>query len=85
MIDAPVAGHTYRAKHLPPGSVVQAFGSEYVRCTRIDSLMRWEQPIPGSGDWGVTYLYALPDGERMTEREKREVDEARRKFGGVPG
>ena len=74
MIDKPTPGKTYRARDLPPRSVVStSTEAEYVRCERIRSLMRWEQPIPGSGDWLVTYLYRLPEGERMTEREKREV------------
>jgi hypothetical protein len=74
----PIIGATYRARELPPLSVVSTGGgTEYVRCARIDSLMRWEQPIPGSGDWLVTYVGPLPEGERMTEREKREVTAAR--------
>lgn len=75
-----VVGRIYRAKDLPAGAVVRTMGteSEYVRCTNIDSLMRWEQPIPGSGEWMVEYVDQLPRGERMTEREKREVEEAKR-------
>ena len=74
----PVVGEIYRAGDLPPRSIVRAFGdAEYVRCTRIDSLMRWQQPIPGSEDWLVEYVGRLPDGEELTEREKREVAEAR--------
>ena len=74
----PIVGKIYRARELPPLSVVTTpSGTEYVRCARIDSLMRWEQPIPGSEDWLVTYVGPLPEGERMTEREKREVEAAR--------
>jgi hypothetical protein len=70
----PTPGTRYRARHLPPGAVVTMFtDAEYVRCSRIDSLMRWEQPIPGSGEWMVDYVGQLPAGERMTAREKREV------------
>jgi len=75
----PVEGETYRAGDLPARSVVRTTtGTEYVRCNRISSLMRWEQPIPGSEEWLVTYVGRLPEGETMTEREKREVEEARR-------
>jgi hypothetical protein len=81
----PDVGQTYRARDLPPRSVVvTSTGTEYVRCTRIDSVMRWGQPIPGSGEWLVRYAYTLPEGEDMTEREKREVEAARFKMGGRP-
>lgn len=73
----PEPGRRYRAGDLPAGSVVStSTGAEYVRCRNIPSLMRWEQPIPGSEDWTVTYIKRLPEGEWMTEREKREVKEA---------
>jgi hypothetical protein len=75
----PIIGQTYRAKDLPPRSVVTtSTGSEYVRCNRIDSVQRWGQPIPGSGAWLVKYVGELPEGEELTDREKREVEEARR-------
>lgn len=68
-----------RAKEAPAGAVVRtASGAEYVKCSRGDCVMRWEQPIPGSGDWLVEVVDQLPEGERMTEREKREVEEANR-------
>lgn len=77
MIASPTIGETYRAGDLPPLSIVRSFGdSEYVRCERIDSLMRWEQPIPGSEGWQVVYVGHLASG-RMTDREKREVRAAR--------
>lgn len=78
MTAAPIAGHKYRAGDLPARSVVAtSTGAEYVRCTRIDSLMLWEQPIPGSEDWTVFYRYQLPEGARMTAREWSEVVGAR--------
>lgn len=80
MITAPVVGERYRAGDLPAGSVVStSTGREYVRCQNIASVMRWEQPIPGSEDWTVTYVGQLPAGEWMTAGEKREVEEARAK------
>lgn len=70
-----------RAKYAPAGAIVRPAGdnsgSEYVRCRNITSLMRWEQPIPGSEEWRVEIVGQLPEGENMTEREKREVEEAR--------
>jgi hypothetical protein len=71
-------GATYRAGDLPPLSIVRmSTGTEYVRCERIPSLMRWEQPIPGSEHWLGVYVGTLPPGRRMTDRETREVETAR--------
>lgn len=72
-------GATCRAKDLPPGAVARTTtATEYVKCARIDSLMRWEQPIPGSGEWLVVYVGRLREGEWMTEREHREVAACRK-------
>jgi hypothetical protein len=64
----PIQGQIYRAGDLPPRSVVRhaltdgsgPWGPEYVRCERIPSVMRWEQPIPGSENWRVVYV-GTPD------------------------
>jgi hypothetical protein len=75
----PNVGDVCHARDLPAGAIAQAGTSttEYVKCSNIDSLMRWEQPIPGSGEWLVRYVGQLPGGERMTDTEKREVEAAR--------
>jgi hypothetical protein len=46
--------------------------------------MRWEQPIPGSDAWPVTYAGRLPEGVFMTHRERAEVDHYR-EIGRSPG
>jgi hypothetical protein len=79
----PLLGCRYQAGSLPPGSVVTrrpAFtgGPEYV-IGRSGLCMRWEQPIPLSDAWLVTYAGRLAEGEWMTPRERAEVDEARAK------
>jgi hypothetical protein len=70
----PELGQDYHARTLPPGAVVTlAGGTEYV-IGRSGLCMRWEQPVPGSADWTVTYAGRLPDGVWMTHRERAEVD-----------
>jgi hypothetical protein len=74
---APMLGRTYQAGTLPPGSVVTGGrDTEYV-IGRTGLCMRWEQPIPGSEGWLVTYRGRLPEGVWMTHRERAEVDECR--------
>lgn len=76
-VRAPKLGEKYKAASLPPGSVVSATTrTEYVIC-RTRLCMRWEQPIPGSEVWLVTYEGRLPEGVWMTHRERAEVDEVR--------
>ena len=71
----PKLGQDYRAATLPPGAVVTYFGgTEYV-IGRSGMCMRWEQPIPGSEHWMVTYAGRLPEGIWMTHRERAQVDE----------
>lgn len=68
-----------QARLAPPGAIVRtSTGTEYVRCRRIKSVMRWGQPIPGSGDWLVEVIGQLPPGEDLTDREKAEVCAATR-------
>jgi hypothetical protein len=75
----PKLGQDYHATTLPPGSVVTlAGGIEYV-IGRSGMCMRWEQPVPGSQDWTVTYAGRLPEDVWMTHRERAEVDEATRR------
>lgn len=75
----PVLDQQYRAGDLPAGSVVRCGHSiiEYV-IGRSGLCMRWEQPIPLSEVWTVTYTGRLADGEWMTPRERAQVDQARR-------
>lgn len=81
MPEDPKLGGVYLAGELPPGSVVRATwsgpGEEYV-IGRGRLCMRWEQPIPGSGSWRVTYTGRLADGDWMTPRQRAQVDEVRR-------
>jgi hypothetical protein len=72
---APKLDQSYRAGDLPAGSVVKASLAEYV-IGRSGLCMRWEQPIPGSDDWQVTYAGRLAVGVWLTHRERAEVDEA---------
>lgn len=73
----PRLGQVYLAGVLPPGSVVTAgTGTEYV-ISRTGLCMAWEQPIPLSGTWRVTYAGRLADGDWMTPRQRAEVDEVR--------
>jgi hypothetical protein len=76
----PELDQCYLAGTLPVGSVVTAgTATEYVIC-RTGLCMRWEQPIPLSHEWNVTYRGRLPGpGERMTPRECAEVDMHRRR------
>jgi hypothetical protein len=81
MIAEPILGELYRACDLPPGAVVvTTTTTEYV-IGYTGCCMRWEQPIPGSEDWRVTYAGRLDDegSDRMTPRERAEVDDARRR------
>ncbi len=82
----PRLDETYRAGQLPAGSVVRSGSTEYV-VGASGLLMRWEQPIPGSESWTVTYVGRLPGhgqreppgdaGRWMTPRERAEVDQTR--------
>jgi len=74
----PELDQTYRADLLPAGSVGTVGTAEYV-ISRNGLCMKWEQPIPGSGHWLVTYAGRLADGVWMTHREWAEVDACRAK------
>jgi hypothetical protein len=74
----PALDEVYQAGTLPPGSVVASGGTEYV-IGQSGLCMRWEQPIPLSDQWRVTYAGRLADGEWMTPRERAEVDDCRRR------
>jgi hypothetical protein len=76
----PKLGEQYQAGHLPAGSVVTtSTRAEYV-IGRSGLCMKWEQPIPLSDTWRVTYAGRLPYGIWMTHRERAEVDEARERW-----
>jgi hypothetical protein len=57
-------GKVYKARDLPPGVWASTpSGRMYKRCHNIPNLMLWDQPIPGSEDWLVTYAAPANDAE----------------------